>query len=162
MTKELDLTAIFGTDNPLAIEKALRNEQQNFQESHKGNGENWININDVAGFSLYQTYFAWKRKIDNALLPHDLTHVQFILLMSLGYLARENEQVTQNELSKFTCFDVTMTSQVLRALEKRGFVERVKKTGDERSKFPKLTKKGVIKTQAACMDFLKAETDFFE
>jgi MarR family transcriptional regulator, organic hydroperoxide resistance regulator len=35
-----------------------------------------------------------------------------------------------------------MTSQVLRTLEKKGLIERQKREGDERSKFPHLTKQG--------------------
>jgi DNA-binding MarR family transcriptional regulator len=123
---------------------------------------NWINMNDMSGFLLYQTYFSWKRKIESALLPHELTHVQFILLMSLGYMMRDGIDVTQNDLSKFTCFDVTMTSQVLRVLEKRGFIKRSQKEGDERSKFPKLTKEGVSKIKTASADLMAAEKYFFE
>ena len=52
----------------------------------KSSKTNWINMNEVSGFLLYSSYFAWKRKIESTLLPHDLTHVQFMLLMKLGFL----------------------------------------------------------------------------
>jgi DNA-binding MarR family transcriptional regulator len=123
---------------------------------------NWINMTDISGFLLYQTYFSWKRKIESTLSPHELTHVQFILLMSLGFMMRDGSEVTQNDLSKFTCFDVTMTSQVLRLLEKRGFIKRSQKIGDERSKFPKLTKEGINKIKTSSADLMEAEKCFFE
>ncbi|WP_316355139.1 MarR family winged helix-turn-helix transcriptional regulator [Candidatus Trichorickettsia mobilis] len=123
---------------------------------------NWINMTDMSGFLLYQTYFSWKRKIESTLLPHELTHVQFILLMSLGFMMREGSEVTQNDLSRFTSFDVTMTSQVLRLLEKRGFIKRSQKIGDERSKFPKLTTEGINKIKTASADLMEAEKCFFE
>ncbi|NDE82109.1 MAG: MarR family transcriptional regulator, partial [Chlamydiia bacterium] len=101
----------------------------------KSSKTNWINMNEVSGFLLYSAYFAWKRKIESTLLPHDLTHVQFMLLMTLGFLKKDGADVSQNDLAKFLSFDVTMTSQVLRALEKRGLLKRSQKAGDERSKF---------------------------
>ncbi len=122
---------------------------------------NWINMNDVSGFLLYSTYFAWKRKIESTLLPHDLTHVQFMLLMSLGFLKQDGADISQNDLAKFLSFDVTMTSQVLRALEKRGLLKRFQKIGDERSKFSELTNVGIAKIQLAAKDLLKAEESFF-
>ena len=84
-------------------------------------------MNEVSGFLLYSSYFAWKRKIESTLLPHDLTHVQFMLLMTLGFLKKDGADVSQNDLAKFLSFDVTMTSKVLRALEKEGFWSAPKK-----------------------------------
>ncbi|RUP38072.1 MAG: MarR family transcriptional regulator [Acinetobacter sp.] len=121
----------------------------------------WINMNEVSGFLLYSAYFAWKRKIESTLLPHDLTHVQFMLLMTLGFLKKDGADVSQNDLAKFLSFDVTMTSQVLRALEKRGLLKRSQKEGDERSKFSELTDAGVSKIQGAAKDLLAAEESFF-
>lgn len=122
---------------------------------------NWLNMNEVSGFLLYSAYFAWKRKIESTLLSYDLTHVQFMLLMSLGFLKKDGGDVSQNDLAKFLNFDVTMTSQVLRTLEKRGLLKRTQKEGDERSKFSELTDAGIIKIQAAAKDLLKAEESFF-
>ncbi len=57
-----------------------------------GTSEGWINMNEVSGFLLYSAYFAWKRKIESTLLPHDLTHVQFMLLMTLGFLKKRRRR----------------------------------------------------------------------
>ncbi|CUT17752.1 MULTISPECIES: MarR family winged helix-turn-helix transcriptional regulator [Candidatus Ichthyocystis] len=121
----------------------------------------WVNVNDMSGFLLYSAYFSWKRKIENSLLPHDLTLVQFILLVSIGFLVRDGEDISQNDLAKFLRFDVTMTSQVLRNLERKGLLSRSQKEGDERAKFPKLTESGEHKIQEAAKDLLKTEDDFF-
>jgi DNA-binding MarR family transcriptional regulator len=72
-----------------------------------------------------------------------------MLLMTLGFLKKDGAYVSQNDLAKFLSFDVTMTSQVLRALEKRGLLKCSQKEGDERSKFSKLTDAGVAKIQGA-------------
>jgi|APCry1669190119_1035276.scaffolds.fasta_scaffold67072_2 DNA-binding MarR family transcriptional regulator len=54
-----------------------------------------------------------------------------------------------------------MTSQLLRALEKRGLLKRSQKEDDERSKFSDLTDEGLRKIQIAAKDLLKAEDSFF-
>lgn len=95
------------------------------------------------GFLLWQVSTRWRRQIETALAAVDLTHPQFVLLASVGWLTRNGDDVTQIELARHCATDITMTSQVLRALEKRGFVERHMREGNERSKFPRLTKKRV-------------------
>ena len=94
------------------------------------------------GFLLWQVSTRWRRQIEAALATLNLTHPQFVLLASVGWLTRDQALVTQVELARHCGTDITMTSQVLRALEKKGWIERVQKEGDERSKFPRLTARG--------------------
>jgi len=94
------------------------------------------------GFLLWQVSTRWRRQIEAALATLGLTHPQFVLLASVGWLTRDQLLVTQVELARHCGTDITMTSQVLRALEKKGWIERVQKEGDERSKCPRLTVKG--------------------
>lgn len=122
---------------------------------------NWINMNEVSGFLLYSAYFAWKRKIESTLLSHDHTYIQFMLLMTLGLFKKDKANVSQNDIAKFLSFDVIVTSQVLRMLEKRGLLKRSPKEGNERSKFLELTNASVAKIQGAAKDLLKAEESFF-
>jgi len=98
--------------------------------------------NDSPGFLLWRTHLVWKRKIEATLLKYDLTHIQFVLLTGLWFLTQNGELITQQTLSKFTYCDVNMTSQVLRVLEKKGWILRVRKEGDERGKYPTLTNEG--------------------
>jgi len=67
-------------------------------------------------------------------------------------LKKDGADVSQNDLAKFLSFNVTITSQVLRALEKKG---------DEQSKFSELTDAGNAKIQGAAKDLIKAEESFF-
>ncbi len=50
--------------------------------------------------------------------------------------------VSQAELARHCMTDINMTSQVLRALEKKGLIERIQIEGNEKSKFPRVTSKG--------------------
>ncbi len=121
---------------------------------------NWINMNELSWFLLYSSYFALKRATSSTLLPHDLIHVQFMLLMTLGFLKKDGADVSRNDLAKFLSFDVTITSQMLRTLERRGLLKHSQKEGKERSKFSELTDAGSAKIQGAAKDLLKTEESF--
>lgn len=113
------------------------------------------------GFLLWRTHLAWKKKIEAALAPHAITHIQFVLLAGLSYLTKEGVDVTQHELASFTHCDKTMTSQVLRKLEKLNLITRTHKEGDERAKYPSVTPLGLKKLKAAMKDVEAADTLFF-
>lgn len=101
------------------------------------------------GFLLWQVSTRWRRQIEGALTTLGLTHPQFVLLASVGWLTRNVSEVTQADLARHCGLDITMTSQVLRTLEKKGLIERQKREGDERSKFPHLTKQGAALVEQA-------------
>ncbi len=94
------------------------------------------------GFLLWQVSSEWRRQIESALAEIDLTHPQFVLLASVGWLTRGGNMVTQAELARQCATDINMTSQVLRALEKKELIKRVQKKGNEKAKFPLITAKG--------------------
>lgn len=94
------------------------------------------------GLLLWQAASNWRRQIETALKPLDLTHTQFILLTSIHELTYDGTDVTQGELARHANLDNTMTSQMLRALEQKGLIERRMRPGDDRSKFPHLTPEG--------------------
>jgi len=78
-----------------------------------------------------------------ALAPHDLTHVQFVLLASLWWLSEHgDEPPTQRELAEQAGTDPMMTSQVLRRLEARALVTREADPRDSRVRRLRLTSAG--------------------
>lgn len=113
------------------------------------------------GFLLWQVSTKWRREVEAALKTLNLTHPQFVLLASLGWLTRHHTDVTQIELARHCKTDVNMTSQVLRSLEQKGYIERHRREGDERSKLPKLTKKGSMLVKQAIPLVEKVDDDFF-
>ena len=113
------------------------------------------------GFLLWQVSTKWRREIETALATLNLTHLQFVLLASLGWLTRHHTDVTQVELARHCSTDVNMTSQVLRSLEQKGYIERHRREGDERSKLPKLTEKGAKLVEQAIPLVEKVDDDFF-
>lgn len=71
---------------------------------------------------LWKVTNAWQREIRAALAPLGLTHVQFVLLAALTFA--RGEPMTQRELADAASTDAMMASQVIRALERKGLLER--------------------------------------
>lgn len=113
------------------------------------------------GFLLWQVSTKWRREIETALATLNLTHPQFVLLASLGWLTRQNADITQVELARHCRTDVNMTSQVLRSLEQKGYIERHRREGNERSKFPRLTESGAKLVKQAIPLVEKVDDNFF-
>ena len=114
------------------------------------------------GFLLWQVSTNWRRLIETALTEIGLTHPQFVLLASLGWLHRNQSEVTQVELARHCRTDINMTSQVLRTLEKKGYIERTLRAGNQRSKFPKITEKGAKIIEKAIPLVEQVDQHFFE
>lgn len=113
------------------------------------------------GFLLWQVTMLWQRRIAAALRPHQLTQVQFALLASLLWLSRTQSAITQAMLARHAKLDIMMTSQVLRALEKRGLVAREAHPSDTRAKVLALTKRGRSLTWKTVPIVEQADRAFF-
>ncbi len=97
-----------------------------------------------------------------ALAPHDLTHVQFVLLASLWWLADHgDEPPTQRELAEQAGTDTMMTSQVLRKLEARRLVTRALDERDTRARRLALTASGARVLAGALADVEAADAGVF-
>jgi len=94
------------------------------------------------GFLLWQVTMLWQRKMNRVLDPLDLTHTQFVLLASLGWLLKNNDQVTQVDIANHSNTDRMMVSKVLRTLENKSYIERREHPVDTRAKIITLTKNG--------------------
>jgi DNA-binding MarR family transcriptional regulator len=95
------------------------------------------------GLLLWQVTNRWQAAQRAALRPYGLTHVQFVLLASLTWLAgASGETVTQRALADHAVTDPMMTSQVLRALEGRGLVVRGPHPQDARARALSVTAEG--------------------
>jgi DNA-binding MarR family transcriptional regulator len=107
------------------------------------------------GLLLWQVTNRWQAAQRAALKAYGLTHVQFVVLASLTWLAADGP-VTQKALADHAALDPMMTSQVLRALEGYGLVERRDHPVDKRAKAISVTTEGrqlanrAVKAVEAC------------
>lgn len=114
------------------------------------------------GFLLWQVSTKWRRQIEMALAKIGLTHPQFVLLASLGWLGSKSSDTSQVELARHCKTDITMTSQVLRTLEKKGYVHRKLKDGNQRTKFLTVTERGAGMIEKAIPLVESIDQQFFE
>lgn len=116
---------------------------------------------DSPGYLLWQLTLLWQRKQKKVLDPLNLTQTQFVLLAALGWLSRENENVTQVDIANQGNADRMMVSKVLRTLEEKKFISRQEHPTDTRAKVIKLTDEGANVLQTALTAVEKADIDFF-
>ena len=97
------------------------------------------NHQESTGLLFARVYNAWHGRVKTDLQKVGLTHPQFIILTSLGYLELQQDLVTQVNLAAFSDMDVMTVSQVLKLLLKKGLVERREHPQDSRAKVVFLT-----------------------
>jgi DNA-binding MarR family transcriptional regulator len=112
------------------------------------------------GLLLWQVTNYWQAAQRAALKPFGLTHVQFVLLASLTWLDAE-QPVTQRDLATHAATDPMMTSQVLRALEQRGLIERRPHPRDKRARALAATPTGVELANRAIVAVEACDREFF-
>lgn len=93
------------------------------------------------GFLLWQTSTSWRTSIEAVLRPLGLTHPQFVVLATLGWLTRNGERVSQANIGKMAKLDPNTISQIVRGLELKGLIKR-ERSSDGRAKNPILTPAG--------------------
>lgn len=115
---------------------------------------------DSPGFLLWQVANRWQAAQRAVLKPYDLTHVQFVLLASLAWLDVD-EPVTQRDLADHAATDPMMTSQVVRALERRKLVRRPAHPEDGRARALTITKQGRALANEAVVAVEACDRTFF-
>ena len=113
------------------------------------------------GFLLWKVNNLWQREIKKTLKKYNLTHTQFVVLASTVWLSKNNSKVTQVEIAKQIEIDKMMTSNVLRTLEKNGFLKRKEHKTDTRAKTIKPTEKGIDILQKAVKEVEDFDSRFF-
>lgn len=94
------------------------------------------------GFLLWRVSTLWRKSIEAVLKPLGLTHPQFVILATTGWLTRTGRKASQAEIGRQAALDPNTTSQILRGLQAKGLIERSHNI-DEKSKYPTLTATGV-------------------
>ena len=95
-------------------------------------------LRDSVSFPIYLCSKEIIRKYNKELAKENLTYTQFLVLM---YFYQEKES-NLKRVGKVLMLDSSTLTPLLKKLEKKGFVTRVKSTKDERNLDIKITKKG--------------------
>jgi DNA-binding MarR family transcriptional regulator len=113
------------------------------------------------GFWLHHAALAWRAELDSRLRPLGLTHTQFMLLASTGWLEHVGRPPTQQEVAEHAGADRMMTSRVVRTLEERGLLERDADEADGRALRLRLTESGRAVTRPAIDAAQAVDAAFF-
>ena len=116
---------------------------------------------DSPGFLLWRVSLGWQRRMAAVLKPLGLTHPQFVLLASAGWLAGQGGPATQRGLADHAGTDPMTTSQVLRTLEAKGLLERLDDPADARAKRVSLTAAGRELLTVAVPAVEETDAEFF-
>ncbi len=113
------------------------------------------------GFLLWHISTAWRGSIEWILKPIGLTHPQFVILATLGWLTRTGDRVTQAAVGKMAGLDPNTVSQIIRGLEQKELIIR-EKSSDGRAKNPLLTMKGSEILKRALPAVETKDAEFFQ
>ncbi|MGF1427646.1 MarR family winged helix-turn-helix transcriptional regulator [Kitasatospora sp. LaBMicrA B282] len=116
---------------------------------------------DSPGFLLWHATLRWQREIAAALGPLDLTHVQFVLLACTWWLNSQGTHPNQLALATQSGTDVKMVSQVVRALEAKGLLQREVDPTDTRAKLLRITDAGAALAPRAIAAVDAVDAAFF-
>lgn len=113
------------------------------------------------GFRLWHIRHAWTRRLEAALAPHGLTHLQFVLLRAVDWLVRAGERPTQARLAQAVVTDPMTVSKVLRLLERKGLIERPVHPNDPRARHLLPTQAGLAVLARAVPAAIEAQRAYF-
>jgi len=103
----------------------------------------------------------WDKGISCALEGYDTTRTQIELLVCIAKLLKEKECVTQRDVVDFVHRDKNTVSEVMRTLEKKGYITRATSKGDMRAKAIVLTDEGVQLVEKAAHEVMLFDERFF-
>ena len=101
------------------------------------------------GFVLWRVTHLYERKLEQALRPVDLTHLQFTLLALVAWTQKEGDSPNQAELARAGGIHVMQVSNVLKALERKALIVRSVAEGNPTAKSVTVTTEGLNRLRAA-------------
>lgn len=114
------------------------------------------------GFALLKAAQAWRTEANEVLREHELTVPQFLVTMALYRQARHGwDPLSQSEVATRLGMDANTTSQIVRALERRGLLTRTPHPDDARSLALALTPEGIDRGREASASARQLNDLFF-
>ncbi|EKN64814.1 MarR family transcriptional regulator [Schinkia azotoformans] len=101
------------------------------------------------GFLFIKVYNIWHREIKRKLREINLTHPQFVVLTTLGYLSKSHEDINQALIAREADMDVMTVSSIVKKLEQSELIVRNTSERDPRANIICLTKSGQDKLEIA-------------
>ena len=94
------------------------------------------------GYRLWMLRHAWTRRMEAAVAPTSLTHMQFFLLRAVDHATAFGDTPSQTRIADGLQIDRMTVSKVVRTLEAKGLLDRAVHPDDARAKGLALTPEG--------------------
>jgi DNA-binding MarR family transcriptional regulator len=104
---------------------------------------------NAVGFMLWRLVHRYQREVDRALAALELTHLQFMTLILAAWLGREGETVTQTQIARAGDIQPMQISHMLKTLEEKALIARVRNATDVRAKRVEVTTVGLVALRRA-------------
>ncbi len=131
-------------------------------KEQKSNRLSRYEVPDVSsGFLLWRVSTLWRSSIERVVRSFSLTHPQFVVLATVGWLTKDGEQVNQAAVGALASLDPNTLSQVIRGLEVKKLIKRAT-SSDGREKKPSLTTEGSLLLKQALPAVEEADAEFFK
>lgn len=112
------------------------------------------------GFLLWHISISWRSSIETILKTFGLTHPQFVVLATTGWLTRKGELTNQAAIGKMAGLDPNTNSQIIKGLEQKSLIKR-DPSSDGRAKDVSLTSKGSQILSNALPAVERMDSNFF-
>lgn len=103
----------------------------------------------------------WEREVDRVLAGFDTTCTQVELLSCLVKLTKDGNPVTQKDIADLLGRDKNTVSEVMRSMEKKGYITRSVSENDLRAKYILLTDKGYDLVEKSVRELVRMDERFF-
>ena len=113
------------------------------------------------GILIWQTSNLWQSKIRQILKNSDLTFNEYLILETLYKLTDEQDNITQQDISKNSSIDRSVVSQKINGLEEKKLLMR-SQPKDKRSYGLSLTNNGILLVESLISSVEKQESFIFD
>ena len=116
---------------------------------------------NAVGFVLWRVVHRYQREADRALAVLDLTNLQFMSLALAAWLGRSGEVVTQSDIARAGDIQPMQVSHMLKTLEDKGLIARVRNSSDMRAKQIEITANGLTALRRALPVMIEVQQRLF-
>lgn len=117
---------------------------------------------DDTGYLLWRLSNIWRKKVNESIAEHKITHVQYLLLASIHQLEMDGKLTSQKQIANHAKVDIMMTSKVLRSLERKKLITRKRYHLDGRVFICKINERGIEKINQVSPIIKKLDIAFFD
>lgn len=104
---------------------------------------------EAVGFLLWRTLLVYQRRAEDVLADVGLTHLQFAVLATAGWLALSSPEVIQRHIVKQSGIKEAQVSLMIKALRMKGMLLQEAGLADPRVRAIRLTEHGARSLEAA-------------